>query len=80
LFGFLAVTHFFFVAAGVILINLVLAGFIFFKLFNLGEIVDPVTPVVAAVLDIIVDISTVIGHRVASWLEPWLGRLWGALS
>jgi CHASE2 domain len=79
-FGILFVVHFMFVMVGIILVNLILDGFIFFKLFNLGEIVDPVTPVIAAVLDLIVDISTVIGHRVGSRLDPWVGRFWSAFS
>jgi hypothetical protein len=61
--------HFLGVAAGAILINVSIAFVIFFHSWNIGEVVNPVTPVVAAILDIVVDLCSAIGRQVESWVE-----------
>jgi CHASE2 domain-containing sensor protein len=62
-------TLFFTVIAGVVLINFGLGWIISFRLFGLGEVADPVTPVIAAVLDGLVDLCSIIGTRVAAWFD-----------
>jgi hypothetical protein len=59
--------HFVLVVAATVMINAALVGFIWFHAFGHGELADPVTPVVAAILDIVVSLCSTIGEKTASW-------------
>jgi CHASE2 domain-containing sensor protein len=41
-----------------------------------GEIADPITPVVAAVFDVVVDVCAIIGHKVAAIAEEYWAHFW----
>jgi hypothetical protein len=56
------------VAVGV---NAALMWWISIYSFGSGELIDPVTPVVAAILDILVDVCAIIGDKAASWADRW---------
>jgi CHASE2 domain-containing sensor protein len=55
-------------------INLVCIWFISVRSFSSGELIDPVTPVVAAILDILVDVCAIIKLKAASWATSWAHR------
>ncbi len=64
------VTLHFLVAVGLtILINGAVIWVLFFWAFGHGEVVDPVTPVVAAILDSVVELCSIIGRKVAAAVE-----------
>jgi CHASE2 domain len=73
--GILLAMHFVVAAAVVVVVNATIGWLIFLKLFDLGEVADPVTPVVAAVLDAVVDVCTVIGHHVGSRFDRPLSQV-----
>jgi hypothetical protein len=66
------VLHFSSTIALVLVFNCILIWWIFIHYFTRGELADPITPMVAAVLDIFVDLSGTIGHRISSWTERLL--------
>jgi CHASE2 domain len=68
-------TYFAFAAFIAIAINLTLSWYIFFEHFDLGVVADPVTPVVAAVLDIVVDVCAAIGRQVGLGVDKLLNHL-----
>jgi hypothetical protein len=59
--------HFTDVVILAVLINFILVWFISFYSLEHGELVDPITPVIAAILDIVVDLCYTIGHQVETW-------------
>ncbi len=66
------VAHFLGVVVETVLINGIIIWALFVQAFAHGELVDPVTPVVAAVLDGVVESCSIIGEKVASWVDRWL--------
>jgi hypothetical protein len=60
-----SVTRLFSVIAVAVLINFLLGWFISFHIFKSGQVVDPVTPVIAVILDGLVDLC----YRVSSWFD-----------
>jgi CHASE2 domain-containing sensor protein len=61
--------HFGVVVGITILINAGLTAYIAFYSLGHGELADPVTPVIAAILDAIVALCAIIGNYVASWAD-----------
>jgi hypothetical protein len=61
--------HFAGVIGIAVLFNLVLVWFISYYSLSHGELTDPVTPVVAAILDALVDLCAIVGRQVADWIE-----------
>ncbi len=68
-------SYFALVVIATIAINALLVWTFSFYLLGWGEVTDPVTPVVAAVLDAVVDLSATTGHKVAGWVDRWWGTL-----
>jgi CHASE2 domain-containing sensor protein len=63
--------HFILIITATFLLNVAVMWFVSFRYFGYGELIDPVTPVVAAVLDILVDICAIVGGIAAFWAERW---------
>jgi hypothetical protein len=70
----LVVVHFVVVVAGAILFNVICVWLISLAAYRQGELTDPVTPVIAAVLDIVVGLCTIVGYKASSWAEYWADR------
>jgi hypothetical protein len=68
----LAASHFILVVLAAVTINGVIIWLISVQSFRTGELVDPVTPVVAAVLDIVVDLCAIMKEKAGSWADRWL--------
>lgn len=67
--------HFTVVVLAAVLINAVIMWFISVRSYRTGELIDPVTPVVAAILDIVVDVCAMIKEKAASWADQWRSTL-----
>lgn len=68
------VLWFVFVAFLLLLINAIAILLISFYSLRHGEIADPITPVVAAIFDVVVDVCAIIGHKVAGWGDEYWAR------
>jgi CHASE2 domain-containing sensor protein len=67
----LLLIHFAIVVIIAVLVNFILVWVFGFYSLRHGELVDPITPVIAVILDIVVDLCSSIGHQVETWAKRW---------
>jgi CHASE2 domain-containing sensor protein len=65
------ILRFIFVVALLLVINALAIVLISFYSLRHGEIADPITPVVAAVFDVVVDVCAITGHKVATMADKY---------